>query len=426
MLQLSNLLPNLVPQKHAMPNGNVVYYFPNESLEIVKLDITIEAGSARQEYKCQAHAASRLFGEATEQHTAEQMAEYIDFRGIVVEKSADVCSNSVSLYFLRKYANDVLQMVNEMFGSPVVTPKLFDIYRSTRRQQLLENFQKTSYVARNTFYRMLYGPDHPIGAFATPEEVDMLPMDVVNSFIRKHYRIDDAHIVISGAVDDELLKQMDVWLGQSKRSQTPPIEPANMELTEYKPTTYYRHCPMPTSVQSTVRIGRILPYSWDSREYAQFMVLNTVLGGYFGSRLMSNLREEKGYTYGIYSTTQIYRDSIVFYITADVAAEATNDAVTEIFNEIERLRNETVGDEELELVRNFMTGDLIRTVDGVFEISERYRQMYSAWVDESFTQTLVEAIANTTPQQLKDVAMEALDQLALVTAGPQPYAAGKE
>ena len=149
------------------------------------------------------------------------------------------------------------------------------------------------------------------------------------------------------------------------------------------------------------------------------MVLNTILGGYFGSRLMSNIREDKGYTYGIYSQTQIFRDSIVFFITADVAAEATRSAVEEVFREIALLQQQPVPDEELERVRNVMMGDFIRSIDGTFEISERYRQMVFTHVTEQFTDNYLHAIQHVTPATLQRLAQKYLTTLTTVTAGPR-------
>ena len=171
---------------------------------------------------------------------------------------------------------------------------------------------------------------------------------------------------------------------------------------------------IPNAVQSTIRIGRILPMPWDSSDYARFMVLNTVLGGYFGSRLMSNIREDKGYTYGIYSVTQIHRGSIVFYITADVAAEVTQAAVDEVMNEINRLQQQPISEEELERVRNYMMGDFIRSIDGVFDLSERYRQMVATHVGEQLTTNLLDSIATATPEQLQTLAQTYLSDLVTV------------
>jgi predicted Zn-dependent peptidase len=301
-----------------------------------------------------------------------------------------------------------------MFQSPVVTPNLFEAYISRRTTQLKTNFQKTNYLARNLHYQLLYGPDHPLGTYARPDDLQRLTLAHVQDFIHRHYSLAHAHLVLSGPIDDELLQLADQYLAP----QADAPAPVRIALTvSPQPLVPPAHAPLPDAVQSTIRIGRLLPFPWNSMDYTRFMVLNTVLGGYFGSRLMSNLREDKGYTYGIYSQTQIFRDSIILFITADVAAQATHDAVKEINLEIERLRQEPVSDAELERVLNFMMGDFIRSIDGTFEISERYRQMVVTDVDERLSANLMETLATVTPDQLLTLAQSTLTDLVTVTAG---------
>ena len=439
-----SILNSLVPQTHLLPNGQTLCYFPNNALGLVKLDITVEAGSRYQKYKSQAYVANRLFGETTAKRDAGEVAEFLDFRGIVVEKTTDVCVGNLSFYFLRRYAEELFELIREMFDTYSLDnqafkqsgiSKVFEAVCASRRQQLAVGLQKTSYVARNRFYELLYGTEHPLGTYAMPEDVDVLTLDAVTDFVHQHYHLDTAHLVMSGMVDEELLSLADQYLspvvgGTVAEPVLPPPHPNNQAIKQSS---------IPNAVQSTIRIGRVLPVSslegWDevpgyvsdsanrNSQFSKFMVLNTVLGGYFGSRLMSNIREDKGYTYGIYSTTQIYRGSIVFYITADVAKEATDAAVDEIFKEIHRLQKEPITEEELDRVRNYMMGDFIRSIDGVFEVSERYRQMASTHVVDPNTGTdplatsLLEAITHTTPAQLQSLAQTHLTDLITVTVG---------
>ena len=416
MLHPPSLQP-LIPQEHPLPNGNTLFLFPNPSLGLVKLDITVEAGSALQQYKSQAHAANQLFGEATAKLTAQQMAEFIDFHGIVVERMTDVCTGNISFYFLRRFAPQTLSVIRQMFDAPLVTPKLFEAYINLRRAQIKTNFQKTAYLARNRHYELLYGTKHPLGTYATPESIDALSLDAVTDFIHRHYRLSNAHIVVSGTIDPELLNLAEQYLAPNTK---PENAPTHVTLPEPCPEAYtdaVSHVNVPNAVQSTIRVGRIMPLAWNSTDYTRFMVLNTVLGGYFGSRLMSNLREDKGYTYGIYSTTQIFRGSIVFYITADVAASATQDALKEINREIDLLRQEPVAQDELDRVRNYMMGDFIRSIDGVFEVSDRYRQMVATCVDERLSTNLLDTLQTVTPEQLHTLAQTAFNRLTTVTAG---------
>lgn len=414
MLTPPSLQP-LVPQEYSLPNGNTLYYFPNTNLELVKLDFTFESGSAYQQYKSQAHAANQLFGEATTLHTAQQVAEFMDFRGIVVERMTDITQGNISFYFLRKYAEELLPLVREFFDCPCVTPQLFEAYISQRRLKIAQGFQQTNYLARNRFYECLYGSDTPMGTYAVPSDLDNLTVAAVEQFMAERYRLANAHIVLAGNVDDSLLALVGKYLsGNDRVEQTPLIlhNPAELKITDPQ------HVVLPAAVQSSLRIGRVLPMAWDSLEYAQFMVLCTVLGGYFGSRLMSNIREDKGYTYGIYSMTQVYRGTIVFYITADVAAEATRPAVEEVLKEVQRLQEELVSVEELDRVRNVMMGDFIRSIDGTFEVSERYRQLVATAMTEQFSANYLDAVQHVTPEQLQLLAKKYLANLLVVTAGP--------
>ena len=190
-----SILNSLVPQTHLLPNGQTLCYFPNNALGLVKLDITVEAGSRYQKYKSQAYVANRLFGETTAKRDAGEVAEFLDFRGIVVEKTTDVCVGNLSFYFLRRYAEELFELIHEMFDTYSLdnqafkqsdNSKVFEAICASRRQQLSVGLQKTSYVARNRFYELLYGTEHPLGTYAMPEDVDALTLDAVTDFIHQH------------------------------------------------------------------------------------------------------------------------------------------------------------------------------------------------------------------------------------------------
>jgi len=117
--------------------------------------------------------------------------------------------------------------------------------------------------------------------------------------------------------------------------------------------------------------GKIL-FPRNHPDYVGMAILSTILGGYFGSRLMANIREDKGYTYGIGSGLVSMRHSGYLYIASDVGANVREQAVEEIYKEIDRLCNDLVSTEELNLVRNYMTGAFLRNIDGPFAIAERF------------------------------------------------------
>ncbi|MBQ2538957.1 MAG: insulinase family protein, partial [Bacteroidales bacterium] len=258
-LQLIDRAP-LVPATHPLPNGNTLFYFPNANIDLVKLDFTFEAGSAYQQLRSQAHAANQLFGEATSLHEASAIAEFLDFRGIVVERMADVCQGNISFYFLRKYAQELFPLLREMFDHPLVTPQLFEAYVGRRRQTIATNFQQTKYRARNRFYELLYGFEHPMGCYATVDDLDLLTLDAVSAFMRQHYQLPNAHIILGGCVDSELLALADRYLAPSPYAPQSPIRLPQPPQPSYGQTDALL---MPAAVQSSLRIGSVLPFQWD-------------------------------------------------------------------------------------------------------------------------------------------------------------------
>lgn len=406
----------LAPTPYQLSNGNTLYCFPSDALDIIKLDFTFEAGSAYQPTKLCAHAANKLFSEASQKYSVKEISEFFDYRGIAVEQTIDTFTGSFSVYSLRRYAEELFPLMAEIIQHPIFPQGEFEVYCNKRRQQLLSSFQKTNFLARNLFYEALYGKEHPLGCFATVEDLEKLTLEEVRNFYAQRYQLSNAHLVLGGSCDEALLKSFDKHFG----SLASAGRCERIEVQSPKPQSQRRiHKTMPNSVQSTIRIGRLLPFGWDDPRYAQFMVLSTVLGGYFGSRLMSNVREDKGYTYGIYSQTQIYRGSIAFYITSEVGNNVVEPALKEIYHEITRLQDELVGEEELDIVRHYMEGDFIRSVDGIFECSERYRQMFATDVDERFTDLYFNALKTVTPEQLRELARQVLapEQLVEVVVG---------
>lgn len=391
----------LLPQTYTLANGRRLHYFPLKDTELVKLDLLFEAGSAYQPQPLVARAANHLFTAATSPLNAAQLSEFMDFRGIIIDNNSDTLRSAVSFYTLRRHLPELLPVVDDMLRRPAFPEEEFEVYRAHRRHKILSARQKSSSVARRLFYEALFGTGHPLGRHAVPGDADKLTLSEVRRFFGQHYRPGDMDIVLSGRVDDRLLQELDTRFGHDTTS------PETRHLVLERPSapeTLHAEETIPGAVQATVRVGRVLDLDWNTPDYAALTVLLTALGGYFGSRLMQNLREDKGYTYGITAHSQLYRGVIVFYVTADVAAGAADSAEHEIMAELRRLIEEPLSDSELNLVRTALTGDFLRSVDGIFERSARYADMVGSDVTELFTDNLRRAVAEATPADLQRLA----------------------
>ena len=399
---------SLLPQVHPLANGAVLYALPSASTELVKLDLLHEAGSAYQPQILCAAAANRLFTVASNEMDANQMAEFLDYRGIIVEQSPDTLMCTTSFYFLRRYFDELLPVIQQLLEHPAFPQDDFDVFLRKRKQELQVMRQKSSEAARRLFYQSLFGFEHPLGRYAVPDDADRLSRDIVMRFFFDHYKRMD--MVASGNIDDRLLNSLASLV--SNTESTPSVIDGLSGMANLSSGSVEEH--IPGAVQTTLRVGRILPLAWDSLDYARFMILTTLLGGYFGSRLMSNLREDKGYTYGIQARTQVYRGVIVFYITSDVAASTAEMAEKEIRFELQRLCDQLVDDDELQVVKTVLAGDFIRSVDGIFERSERLCSMLATGVTESFTDNLRQALLSTTAEDLHQLALRLLQPDAML------------
>lgn len=400
-------LSGLEPKRTNLACGTPLYLFHSRTVDILKLDIVFDAGSGVQPKPLCAGMARDMLLDASPNYPAEQVAETLDRLGVVVDRYSSVSSTKVSVYALKRHVARLYPLLGDLLREPLFGSNEYDILIAKRRQTLLTDQLKTAAVARNLFYQSLYGLDHPYGRFAVPGDEQRLSIEDVRSFAHRWYRLGNVSLVLSGNYDDETLKLLDSCFA------TPPITNPQFPFAKSQslvPNSRLQiRKSIESSVQTTLRIGRTVPIAWDDPDYPVFLILSTILGGYFGSRLMSNIREKKGYTYGINTVNNIMRGSSLFCIVTDVANTVVDQACAEIYNEIGVLRSEPVPIDELSLVCNYMAGDFLRSVDGIFERSERFCNMMDTNIDEQFTCNFLDALRTVTPEKLTAVASRLLN-----------------
>ncbi len=412
-------LAGLEPSALTLRDGKSLYLFPDDSVEILKLDFLFPAGTVYQQKLLVAGATCDLFAQSTQHRTAQEIAEFIDGHGIAMDKDAGMVGATLTLYTLARHVGELFPLLRELLTEPFFGEQEFAVLMNKRRQALQSNFLRTGYVARNLFYRALYGDSHPYGHYAVPEDVDKVTPEDVRTFAARHYGWQQCVPMLGGKVDDNVLRLYEDCFGDMPEVGGPVVirTAASLQAPALPPQKI--HQAMPNAVQSTLRIGRLLPWTAGDYDYACFQVLNTVLGGYFGSRLMSNLREEKGLTYGIYSHVMLQRGSAMFFISADVNGDGTHAALQEIYNELQRLCHEPISDEELSVVKNYMVGEFMRSIDGIFERSDRWRHNRLCDANGQYMENFRRVLQGVTPAHLMAMAQNYLrpDMLTEVVVG---------
>ena len=396
-----------VPQakKYTLDNGIDVYAINAGFQELVKVELLFNNINFDPNKPLLNSATNRMMAEGTTKYSAQQIADMIDYYGSFYEtdENSDFCS--IILYSLNKYLNDTLPYVSAVLDGPVFPEKELAIFKQNNKQRLIVDNEKVGSIARRKFGELIFGSDHPYGYYIKPENYDTLTAEDLKIFHSEKYSPSNCIIIVSGLITDETIKILNRFLGQRKATgvKITTVNPTFITSTENK-----HYIEKEGAIQSAIRIG--MPFfNRKHPDYAGAAVMNTVFGGYFGSRLMSNIREEKGYTYGIGSVIVSMKQEGYYFISTEVGADVTNDAITEIYNEVDIMRNELVDEEELEMVKNYMLGTFLKGIDGAFQLAERFKSIYLSELDYSYYERYVEKLRTIGPEEILELSRKYLD-----------------
>jgi zinc protease len=234
-----------------------------------------------------------------------------------------------------------------------------DTYKQNMKQRLNVSLKKADFVAGRLIDTYLYGPDHPYGRYSSFEDFDALTREDIVAFYENYYVNGRFIVFASGKLPANLFDLLNESLGGLANEAVTLQPKASQPAAEKK----YRVVNDPNGVQGSIRMGMPFP----NRHHPDFLkvqVLNNIFGGYFGSRLMSNIREDKGYTYGIHSYLENHIGQSAWVISTEAGRDVCEAALVEVYKEMERLRQEPVDAEELQLVRNYMIGIILGDLDG--------------------------------------------------------------
>lgn len=396
---------------HTLDNGIKVYTIDSGSQELTKLEFIFKAGMFYQKIPLQASAANNLLETGTKHYSANELSDNIDYYGSFFECAVDQDYASLALYSLNKYLDKSLHYVEDIIKNPTFPKDEFDIYLSNKKQKHLVNSEKVNVLARRRFSELLFGEKHPYGISVTNEDFAQLSLESVIEFYQTFYHSGNCTIIASGKLSKDLIDTLNRFFGKDHWGHVQPIPVPEVNKETSTQQKHYIH--KSDAIQSAIRVGRLL-FNKKDPDYFKFQVLNTILGGYFGSRLMANIREDKGYTYGIGSGLASLVNDGYFYISTEVGKDVTKDALNEIYKEIRLLREELVDTEELETVRNYVLGQFLRSVDGPYALAEKFKAIWEFGLDYDYFDKYFAAVKTITPEEIKSLANQYLQEQDLL------------
>lgn len=389
--------------KYVLSNGVEVYAVNAGAEEVLSFEWTFYAGNWFEEKNIVAATTNFLLRNGTTRKTAFQLNEHFEYYGAYLNRACYNETATITLHCLNKHVKELLPVVRELITDSIMPQEELEIYKQNMKQRLKVNLKKSDFVAGRLIDAYLYGEKHPYGKYTKAEDFDALNKEELVAFYNKYYRNGKLMIFVAGKLPSGVDKILDQYFGDLGNApiETPAI--AIAPATERKTRIINDE----TSVQGSVRIARHFP-NRHHPDFMKAMVLNTILGGYFGSRLMSNIREEKGYTYGIHSFIQNHLHDTAWMISTEAGKDVCEATVEEVYKEMKLLCEEPVDDEELLLVRNYMMGSILGDLDGPFQIIARWKNLVLNGLSEQYFYDSIKTIKSITAEEIQLLAAKYL------------------
>lgn len=386
-------------QKYTLRNGVDVYAIDAGAEDVVMVDMVFYAGNWLEEQNLVAASTNFLLKNGTTSKTAFQINEHFEYYGAYLNRNCFNETATITLHSLTRYVGELLPVIKELVTEANFPEREIDIYKQNMKQRLNVNLKKSDFIAGRLIDSYVYGEDHPYGRFSSFEAFDAIQKDQLLEFYKDYYVNGKLVIFVGGKLPSNLFELLDASFGDLRNE---PITLTALPVNRAEERKY-RITNDPAGVQGAIRMATPFP-NRHHPDFQKTMVLNNLFGGFFGSRLMSNIREDKGYTYGIYSYLQNHIDQTAWMVSTDAGRDVCEATITEVYKEMGRLRNETVGNEELQLVRNYMMGTILGDLDGPFQIIARWKNIILNGLDESYFYNQLNTIRTVSPTELQELA----------------------
>lgn len=396
-------MPYLINSEAGIP----IYVYDGEKIEVCRVDVIFFSGSYNEDVTLASQATAELITEATSKKSSSVFTELIDFYGGWITKCCAKHFTTFTLYAPVRSYKKLLPLFFEAITSPRFSKRDLDRYKRQIIEGMKVNKRKVDVISSEIFRKQLFG-SHPYGVTPQPDDCKALNSDILKTFHNKWFYAANCNVIISGAVSDDMVNQLQKELLRipQKEHITPDKIAIDNNITEKLFTKEVEN-----AMQSSVRIGaRVI--NNDNADHYKLQIVNTALGGYFGSRLSKNIREDKGYTYGIYSGILALPDAAHFMILSQTGINFTKHLIKEVEKEIIRIKEEPIPNDELTSIKGYMLGSYARMFDTRFTLVDAFISLLTSYISQSDKEIDIKDIFDKRIKEIKEVTADTLLETA--------------
>lgn len=392
--------------QYQLDNGVPVYSLDAGTQEVLLVEWVFYAGNWYEQKNIVAATTNFMLKNGTNTKNAFSINEHFEFYGAYLNRSCYNETATITLHCLSKHINELLPVVAEIITESIFPEEELNTYRQNQKQKLEVNLKKCDFIANRLIDEYVYGIQHPYGKYTSTLDYDNLNREELVAFYRQFYTEGNCTIFTAGKIPADLSQQLNQVFGKLplQKKMIPAIHHPVLPSAEKK----IRIINDAEGVQGAIRMARSFP-NRHHPDYSKVQILNNLFGGFFGSRLMSNIREDKGYTYGIHSYIQNHIHDSAWMISTEAGRDVCEATIEEVYKEMQILCNDQIDEEELSLVRNYMIGSVLGELDGPFQLISRWKNYVLNGVDENYFYNSVDQIKTTGAEELQELAKKYLN-----------------
>ncbi len=396
------------PEKRRLRNGVDVYLFNMGTVDTFMLNLVFQAGNSFETRNLSAAAANFLLKNGTSTRNAFQINEFFEYHGAYLSRHAGHEHADITLHGMTKHLGELLPVLAELLADSTMPEEELAIYKQNMQQRLKVNLKKNDFIAGRLIDAYLFGKDHPYGRYSSLEEYAALDVNELRGFYKEYYQQGRVALFVAGRLPENTFELLDRHFGGLPLKALLPVEKLPEAAIAASAEKKFRIINDPDGVQGAIRLARPFP-NRHHPDFQKMQVLNNLFGGYFGSRLMMNIREDKGYTYGIHSYLASLVQDSAFLISTEAGKDVSEETIKEIYIEMKRMREEPVDADELMTSRNAMIGSLLGDLDGPFPVAARWKTLVINGFDEKYFYRSVDTIRTLGAKEIQELAVKYLN-----------------